>query len=162
VGSLLLVRHARAGLRGTGPEDLDRALDEDGRAQAAALPDLLRPHLPGADLPGEREVVDVRSSPARRCRETLAPLGAELGVPVTVDPALLEGCDVRVLLARLEGLTGHAVWASHGDVIPELLMMLARRGVDLGPDPRCAKGSTWVLQVADGEVRSADYLAPPR
>lgn len=157
MGSLLLIRHARAGLRGTGPEDLDRALDEDGRAQAAALPDLLRPHLPSAG-----EVVDVRSSPARRCMETLAPLGAELGVPVTVDPALLEGCDVRVLLARLEGLTGHAVWSSHGDVIPELLMMLARRGVDLGPDPRCAKGSTWVIQVADGEVRSADYLAPPR
>jgi len=156
---LLLVRHARAGLRGTGPEDLDRPLDERGREQAAALPALLGPLLPP---PVPERPVELRSSPARRCIETVTPLGAALDVPVTVDDALVEGCDVRVLLARIERLAVPTVWASHGDVIPELLTMLARRGLDLGPEPRCAKGSTWVIEVADGEARTARYLPPPR
>jgi len=166
MGRLMLVRHARAGLRGTGPEDLDRPLDDRGRAQAAALPGLLGPLLhdpasgpdPVTDL---KHAVELRSSPARRCVETLTPLGAALGVDVAVDDALVEGCDVRVLLDRLGGLDGLAVWASHGDVIPEMLMMLARRGLDLGADPRCAKGSTWVIDVSGGAARTARYLPPP-
>ena len=68
---LLLVRHARAGVRGTGPHDLERPLDARGLQQAAALPALLLPILraqperarPG-DGPGQPPVI--LSSPARR------------------------------------------------------------------------------------------------
>lgn len=153
---LLLVRHARAGERGHGPEDLERPLDVRGEAQAAALPELLRPVLAGSD--GE---VEVRSSPARRCIATVAPLATEFRTEVVIDAALVEGSDVRPLRARIATLTGTTVWSSHGDIIPELLMMLARRGVDLGDDPRCRKGSTWVLDVTGGEVTAARYLPPP-
>ena len=153
---LLLVRHARAGARGHGPSDLDRPLDPHGEAQAQALPHLLRPVLATTD--GD---VEVRSSPARRCIATVTPLAAALGTEVLVDDALVEGGDVDVLLARFALLTRPSVWSSHGDVIPELLLMLARRGVDLGEDPCCRKGSTWVLDVIDGEVGAARYLAPP-
>ena len=151
---LLLVRHASAGARGHGPDDLERPLDERGRAQAAALPALLTPLLsPGAE---------VRSSPARRCLETVEPLAAALGLDVTVDVALVEGADVRVLHERLADLAAPAVWSSHGDVIPELLALLQRRGLDLGADPRCRKGSTWVREVEVGTARSARSLPPPR
>jgi phosphohistidine phosphatase SixA len=151
---LLLLRHASAGARGSGPADLDRPLDLRGGAQAAALVDLLAPLL-GSDA-------DVRTSPARRCRETVAPLASHLEVPVLVDETLIEGCDVRLLLARIGGgFDRPTLWSSHGDVIPELLSMLARRGVDLGPDPRCAKASTWVLSVEDGLVTAARHLPPP-
>jgi hypothetical protein len=78
-----------------------------------------------------------------------------------IDDALVEGSDVGPLLARLPELAVPTVWASHGDVIPELLAALARRGVDLGDDPRCRKGSTWVLDVEAGAVTAARALAPP-
>ena len=153
---LLLVRHARAGRRGLGPADLDRPLDDLGDAQARAIPGLLRPLLSAAE-----GAVEVRSSPARRCIATVTPLAAALGVKVVIDDALVEGSDAHGLLARIGTLAQTTVWSSHGDVIPELLVMLARRGVDLGEDPRCRKGSTWVLDVSDGEVSAARYLAPP-
>ncbi len=152
---LLLVRHARAGTRGSGPDDLARPLDARGVAQAAALADLLGPLLAGDAAP------QVRSSPARRCVETVTPLAARLAVDVELDEGLLEGADVPALHGRLTALTGPTVWASHGDVIPGLLEMVARRGVDLGPDPTCRKGSTWMLAVEDGAVRSARHLPPP-
>jgi phosphohistidine phosphatase SixA len=154
---LLLVRHARAGDRGHGPSDLERPLDERGVAQAAALPQLLGPLLDAAG----GTAVDVHSSPALRCVQTVAPLGAALGVDVVLDDALLEGCDIRVLRERIATLARPSVWSSHGDVIPGLLMLLAHRGLDLGDDPRCRKGSTWAIDVEDGEPVRARYLPPP-
>ena len=156
---LLLVRHARAGARGSGPSDLERPLDERGRRQAASLPALLLPVLAVAAGDGDARPL-VASSPARRCIDTVAPLAAALGTEVTVDAALTEGADVRTLHERIASLTAPTVWSSHGDVIPELLAMLARRGLDLGPDPSCRKGSTWVLDVASGTVRSTPPLPP--
>lgn len=156
---LLLVRHARAGARGSGPSDLERPLDERGRRQAASLPALLLPVLAAAGDGAARPLV--ASSPARRCIDTVAPLAAALGTEVAVDAALVEGADVRTLHERIASLRVPTVWSSHGDVIPELLAMLARRGLDLGPDPSCRKGSTWVLDVASGTVRSARSLPPP-
>lgn len=150
---LLLVRHARAGRRGVGPEDLARPLDERGEDQAAALPALLAPYVDGS--------VTVRSSPAVRCVATVEPLARTLGTEVVVDDMLVEGSDAHLLLPRLATLDGTDVWSSHGDVIPELLMLLARRGLDLGPDPSCRKGSTWVIHVEDGAAVRATPLAPP-
>lgn len=161
---LLLVRHARAGQRGHGPEDLERPLDARGAAQAAALPALLLPLLApeaAARTVGDTVGVDVRSSPARRCVDTVAPLAAALGTEVVIDDALIEGCDVRVLHERIATLTCPTVWSSHGDVIPDLLMMLARRGLDLGPDPSCRKASTWAIDVAGGTPTRARLLPPP-
>jgi 8-oxo-(d)GTP phosphatase len=153
VARLLLVRHARAGRRGLGPEDLERPLDVRGEAQAEALPALLAPHLDG--------VVTVRSSPAVRCVATVEPLARSLGTELVVDGALVEGSDARLLLPRLATLAGTEVWSSHGDVIPELLMLLARRGLDLGTDPSCRKGSTWVIDVEDAQAMRATPLEPP-
>ena len=164
---LLLVRHASAGDRGIGPGDLERPLDARGLAQAAALPAVLIPYLDVCSGPDAGATsrsappVDIRSSPARRCIETVRPLAAALGTEVTADAALIEGCDVRALYDRLASLTGPTVWSSHGDVIPELLEMLSRRGLDLGSSPSCRKGSTWALRIIDGEVRTARSLPPP-
>jgi phosphohistidine phosphatase SixA len=158
---LLLVRHARAGARGHGASDLERPLDARGLEQAAALPALLGPLLGPLLDAADDGAPEIRTSPARRCVQTVEPLGAALGVDVVRDDALLEGCDVLMLHGRIASLTRPTVWSSHGDVIPELLMMLARRGLDLGDDPRCRKGSTWVIDVASGEAVSARYLPPP-
>jgi broad specificity phosphatase PhoE len=152
---LLLVRHAHAGDRGSwvGDDGL-RPLSDRGAGQAAALVGLLGPLVTGPDA-------TVASSPALRCTATVAPLAARLGVDVAVDRTLGEGSAADALLDRIGGLVGPAVWCSHGDVIPALLLMLAERGVDLGPDPRCRKASTWVLELAGGRVGAARHLPPP-
>ncbi len=163
---LLLVRHARAGARGHGPDDLARPLDERGEQQAAALPGLLIPLLTtpavaGAVASGPASAPHIASSPARRCIDTVTSLAKALGTSVAVDAALAEASDVRVLHDRFAELTRPTVWASHGDVIPDLLAMLARRGLDLGPAPRCQKGSTWVIEIEAGAAVRSRYLPPP-
>jgi len=163
---LLLVRHARAGIRGHGPEDLARPLDERGEQQATALPGLLIPLITAPDVEGAVDgetagAPQIASSPSRRCIDTVASLAAVLGTTVVIDPALSEGADVRVLHARFAALTRPTVWASHGDVIPDLLAILTRRGLDLGPAPRCQKGSTWVIEIEAGAAVRSRYLPPP-
>ena len=50
---------------------------------------------------------------------------------------------------------------THGDVIAEILVTLADEDrVDLGPNPRQAKGSMWVLEGRDGAFSSAKLLPP--
>jgi hypothetical protein len=54
----------------------------------------------------------------------------------------------------------HTVLCTHGDVLLNLLTHFARRGVAVDDD-RMEKGSVWVLDVVDGEVRAATYVPPP-
>jgi 8-oxo-dGTP diphosphatase len=78
---MLLIRHARAGDRDTWlGDDRLRPLDERGRAQAAALPELL------ASFPVER----VLSSPAERCMQTVEGLARAHGVDIEVREELDE------------------------------------------------------------------------
>ena len=152
---LLLVRHAHAGDRGAWVgDDAERPLSARGTAQADALTRILPPLL-GTDAPV------VAASPAVRCRATVAPLATTLGVVAEVDRGLHEGAAISALRARFAGLARPTVWCSHGDVIPALLLALTAEGLDLGPDPRSRKGSTWVLDVVAGDAVAARYLPPP-
>ncbi len=59
-------------------------------------------------------------------------------------------------------MSSGAVLCSHGDVIPAVLASLAASGVDLGNDPRCPKGCTWVLEAPGGvDITRVRYLPPP-
>ncbi len=50
---------------------------------------------------------------------------------------------------------------THGDVIPEILVSLADEDhLDLGPRPRQAKGSVWVLENEGDRFVKAVYLPP--
>jgi 8-oxo-dGTP diphosphatase len=129
-----VVRHADAGRRSewTG-DDLERPLSELGRAQADAL---VAPLLRAG-------AARLLSSPARRCRETLAPLAAALGRPVEVHEALgIPGPSgvpgIERLAAAFAAGDGHdgarapaeepplVVACTHGEVIERLLGPLAR------------------------------------
>lgn len=152
---LLLVRHAHAGDRGAWVgADAERPLSPRGTAQAAGLAAVVAPLLEGT-------VPDLATSPAARCSATIAPLAAHLGVDVMTATWLAEGSSGPALRRRIADLRRSAVWCSHGDVIPGLLMAIAGDGVDLGSDPRCRKGSVWSLDVVDGAVTGARYLPPP-
>ena len=148
---VFVVRHAKAGSRRRfeGDDEL-RPLSRNGRAQAKALSEQL----------AHRDIARVLTSPYTRCIETVAPLAHQLGVDLEIEDVLAEGADWSYALAIIERSTAPTVLCSHGDVIGDLMHHLDQRGVPLDDD-RIEKGSTWVLQVEEGEVVKARYLPPP-
>jgi 8-oxo-dGTP diphosphatase len=156
---VLLVRHAKAGSRSSWKgEDVVRPLDGRGRQQAEGLRHALRWFGP----------VAVRSAEPLRCVQTVAPLAADLGLPVGVEPALSEeayekdpaaGLD-RVLAAAAAGVV--TVLVSQGEVIPDLVGTLGERhGVKLGRRAGrkipSRKSSVWALSFVDTRLVAADY-----
>jgi broad specificity phosphatase PhoE len=133
-------------------DDVERPLSAKGRRQADLLAGVLIDLKPGRIL----------SSPALRCRDTVEPLGRRLGLPVEDEPRLAEGSG-RAALGLLRAVLGeNVVLCSHGDVIPEILAVVAAEdGVRLGSHPRVEKGSVWVLHDSAGRFTRAEYLAPP-
>lgn len=148
--TLYLVRHASAGARRSGDDDLDRPLDEVGRAQAQAVAD----RLENADID------QLHSSPARRCIETLEPLAARLAIEIASDHALLEeqsATPATTLVRRLAVDGATAACCTHGDLIPEILGQLARDGMAVVGMRRWEKGSIWELETRGGDIVSARY-----
>jgi broad specificity phosphatase PhoE len=151
--TIYLVRHAKAGERRTWSDnDRLRPISRSGQRQARGLVGLLETaHF-------ER----ILSSPYVRCIESMAPLACARGLAIEPTEALAEEAALGPALALVtKHAQSGAVLCSHGDVIPMLLEHFARRGLDLGPDPTCPKGCTWVLDVNDaGDVTSVRYIAP--
>lgn len=149
---MLLVRHAHAGARKEwSGDDRLRPLSAKGRRQAKALATTL-------DGFGAQRIL---SSPFTRCVQTLAPFGAAIGLPVEPTEELAEG-EGLAALSLIRALADDKVaLCTHGDVIPEVLVALADDDrLDLGPRPRQAKGSVWVLEADGGHFRRATYLPP--
>lgn len=143
-----LIRHAHAGTRGAFADNT-RELTDRGRAQAGALADQL------ADL----DIRVIVTSPFTRCIQTVEPLAHRLGLPVELNPGLAEGAGTRDAIEMIEHAQFPLALCSHGDVIGDTMHALNRRGVVLD-DNRVAKGSVWILTVADGTVTTARYLHP--
>lgn len=134
--TLYLLRHASAGR--PLPElsaDQGRALDPRGRAQAQLLVAMF----------AGRQITELRSSPLMRCTQTLVPLAQERGVAITPDAAFAEGADPLVALEHCAALPAHTVVCSHGDVIPEVITAMLRRGLEVKGPTGFRKASVWVL-----------------
>jgi 8-oxo-dGTP diphosphatase len=151
LGRVLLVRHAEAGERKewSGPDRV-RPLTGAGRAQAERL----------AALYDGQPLDRLLTSGYLRCVETMEPLAARRHLPCETVAWLEEGAKPEEALTALLG-GGCVVACTHGDVVSGILFELSDRGVALGSTPRMQKGSTWVLEVEDGRVKAARYLAPP-
>jgi broad specificity phosphatase PhoE len=103
----------------------------------------------------------VLSSPYLRCLQTMEPLALANHVSVEPSEELSEGqsCAAVGLVRALAG--DNVALCTHGDVIAEILVTLADEDrLDLGPNPRQAKGSIWVLDGQDGFFTSAQYFPP--
>jgi broad specificity phosphatase PhoE len=149
-----IVRHACAGSRDEWHgDDAERPLDPVGRAQAEALAEQL----------GREPAGRLRSSPARRCVETLAPLAARWEVPIERCPVLAVDAAVESVLDLLANQSlDRDLLCTHGEVMAALLerleeagTMIRSSGVDL-----LAKGTCWELTVVDGTIRSLRHLVP--
>lgn len=142
---IYLVRHAHAGSRRAWDEpDHLRPLTDKGWRRANEIASEL------ADAGIQR----LLSSRYLRCTQSFGPLAAKLGLPVQDHPALAEGATLAAGIELIESLVAAdttAALCSHGDIIPELLAGLARRGATLDPHGACPKGSVWVLET-DGQV----------
>jgi 8-oxo-dGTP diphosphatase len=156
-GTVFLVRHAHAGDRSRWKgDDRERPLTSKGRRQAAVIADRLSQC--GADV--------IQSSPYLRCVETLEPLAKRLGTKLRKSESLAEGADtdeVLDLIGRSSGM--HLALCSHGDIIPDVISRLERRGAKLrSPNGKLefAKGSIWEIGVRDGAAVEARYVPAPR
>ncbi|MDO5711692.1 MAG: NUDIX hydrolase [Micrococcales bacterium] len=122
VRAFAVVRHAKALPRRkwTG-DDWLRPLDEEGRAQARKLPDLLLAF----------GVVRLLSSSATRCVETFKPYSQVTGVQLATTYAMSEESFERRPEAAVKAMERHlhhkrpSAICSHGPVLPVLLSALA-------------------------------------
>ena len=157
---LVLVRHAHAGSkrRWSGP-DLQRPLSARGRAQAQDLAALL------ADL----GVTRLLSSPALRCRQSLAPASEQLWVPVEPVGVLAADAPAEDLLRLLNSpdVKGAAL-CTHGETLQALseAWQSPWRSLTGSPAPNLSgtrKGACWVVEnygTPDATVRNALPWAP--
>jgi phosphohistidine phosphatase SixA len=150
---LYLVRHAKAGSRHDfHGDDRMRPLTPSGQRQAQALA--------GALIAAG--VKSLLSSPFLRCIETLQPTARSIGATIEIDERLGEGRSGVDVVELLESLPDGLAICSHGDVIPDTIAALQRRGCEITSEPDWRKGSVWVLgRDAAGEVVSATAWPPP-
>lgn len=151
--TLYLVRHAKAGSRSDWVgDDRLRPLSPAGRRQADALARRLAPLTTGRLV----------SSPYLRCIETLEPLAAALDSAVAADERLAEDTGHAGALALLAELPDGSVLCSHGDVIPDTIAALERRGCRFHTPADWRKASVWALTRGDdGTITDAEAWAPP-
>ncbi|HEY4331554.1 MAG TPA: phosphoglycerate mutase family protein [Ilumatobacteraceae bacterium] len=152
---IFLVRHAKAGSRDNElPDDTVRPLSKAGWRQAGAL---VRPLLAaGAAGP-------LVASPYVRCVETLRPLAKRIGTRVARDGRLAEGQSFIPMLELMAASPDGAVLCSHGDMIPEVVKALVRRGCTINTEPNWKKASVWVLHRDDeGVFIDAECWPPPK
>ena len=156
MSTIHLIRHAKAKNRLTWEEhDHLRPLTKRGRREALAI----AAHL------GDEPVARLVSSPFTRCQQTLEPLALALELPIETTDELAEGADgesaVELLLSIAEA--GPIAGCTHGDVVFEIVDLVARSGVSLDGPPEAPVASTWVLDVEDGLIVRAQFVdQPPR
>ena len=154
--SLFLVRHAKAGDRSKWDgDDRYRPLTKKGWLQAESVCERI------AAIVAATNGLRLVSSPYVRCRQTIEPLSARLDVTIEDDDRLAEGFRLDGALELVSSLPHGSVLCSHGDVIPEVITALQRRGADMLSDPDWRKASVWVLDRHGSDVIAATCWPPP-
>ncbi len=147
-----VVRHAHAGERSAWTHDDDlRPLSDRGCIQAERLATTLSATPP----------LVIYSSPSLRCIATVLPLAHAQRLPLSTLGVLYEGGSATAMLERLaKERSPVVVVCTHGDVLADLLELIAASGVQLAAT-RAEKGSTWTIEVDDGRITAARYAPPP-
>ena len=150
--SIFVVRHAKAGSRHKWEgDDRQRPLSNAGWRQAEGIARRL----------ADEKVTSLWSSPFRRCVETLEPLAAHAGLEIAADDRLAEAAALSEVLDLLRAAGDGAVLCSHGDVVPDIVDGLIRRGATLHGDPDWRKASMWVLRLDGDDVTELRAEPPP-
>ena len=152
---IFLVRHAKAGQRNDSVDaDMQRPLSKAGWIQSNAIV---------APLLGAGAGRILLASPYVRCMQTLEPLAAALDLTVIADDRLAEAQPLSAMLEMTADQPDGAVLCSHGDMIPDTMAALQRRGCDFIGEPNWKKASVWVIERdASGNATTARCWGPPR
>ncbi len=149
---IYLVRHAKAGERRVWDgDDEDRPLSKHGWKQSEAIAKRL----------AAKGATSLHSSPYVRCMQTLEPLGRRLGRDVHAEQRLHEGEPFEPVLELLTEVPTGAVLCSHGDIVPDVIQALARRGMEVQSPPDWRKGSIWVLKRKGDRITKGKVWPPP-
>jgi len=149
---IYLVRHAKAGERRVWEgDDEARPLSRYGWKQSEAIAKRLT----------AKGATSLHSSPYVRCMQTLEPLAKRLGVEVEADQRLSEGEPFEPVLELLGQVATGAVLCSHGDIVPDVIQALVRRGMEVQTKPDWRKGSVWVLTRKGDRITKAKVWPPP-
>ncbi|MFL6226877.1 MAG: SixA phosphatase family protein [Actinomycetes bacterium] len=149
---LILARHAHAGdkLQWEGPDSL-RPLSLAGQTEAAGLVIRLE------DFPIER----ILTSPTLRCRQTVQPLANDRRLRVEREWAFSVDADLARVLALVEArAVQDSVVCTHGELIGQVLTRLVANGLAVDQPLQWPKGSSWLLDGANGQLTRARYLPP--
>jgi broad specificity phosphatase PhoE len=94
--------------------------------------------------------------------QTLEPLAETTGLEIQIDERLAEESPLEKSLAVLDDVADNAVLCSHGDVIPDLVNGLIRRGMEVDASMRSPrKGSIIVLHRVNKLFTHAQYWDGP-
>ena len=149
---IFVVRHAKAGSRSEWerPDD-ERPLSERGMIQAKTIAERL----------GAGGATGVVSSPYLRCVQTVQPLADLLGVPIEISDELAEGRSGDAALDLIRTAPDGTVLCSHGDVLQDLVWLLAASGAPVDPRIPFQKGAVLALDRTAATITGARYDAPP-
>ncbi len=149
---IYLVRHAKAGERRVWRgDDEARPLSKHGWKQAESIAKRLV----------EKGASSLYSSPYIRCVQTVEPLAGQLGIDIRMDRRLAEAEPFEPVLELLGEVEGGAVLCSHGDIIPETIDALVRRGMEVQTPPDWRKASIWVLKRKGDRITTGKVWPPP-
>jgi 8-oxo-dGTP diphosphatase len=149
---LYLIRHAKAGNRHDWEgSDWTRPLTKKGRRQALHL----KERLDGVAVPR------VLSSPYVRCTQTVEPIAFSRDLAVEATAVLAERSSFEHVVELLEQVPDHTVLCSHGDVIPDTIAALFRRGMEVVSPVDWRKGATWVIHRTTDGFSFAEVWPPP-
>ncbi len=149
---IYLVRHAKAGERRVWEgDDEARPLSKLGWKQSEAIAKRL----------AAKGASSLYSSPYVRCMQTLEPLAERLGVEIQADQRLYEGSPFEPVLDLIAEVRTGAVLCSHGDLIPDIVQALARRGMEVQTSPDWRKASIWVLKRKGDRITKGKVWPPP-
>jgi phosphohistidine phosphatase SixA len=150
---LYLIRHAKAGSRVEWEgDDSARPLTGKGRRQSIALAERLASLATGTLV----------SSPTARCLQTIEPLAKLRGVEIVTDKRLAEGAGFEGTIELLATLPEGSALCSHGDVIPEVIAALERRGCVFEGELDFRKATVWELRRGDdGSITEGTAWPPP-
>ena len=149
---IYLVRHAKAGERRVWEgDDEARPLSKHGWKQSEAIAKRL----------GVKGATALYSSPYVRCVQTLEPLAGRLGFEIQTDGRLSEAEPFEPVLELLAEVANGAVLCSHGDIIPETIQALARRGMEVQTSADWRKATIWVLRRKGDRITKGKVCPPP-
>ena len=104
----------------------------------------------------------ILSSPSLRCLQTVGAVASAQHLTVEETDELSRGPELGRPCSLVRELAGQeVVVCTHGDVIAEILVALADEDrLDLGQNPRQAKGSVWALDGRAGSFTLGQVLRP--